>query len=71
MLLVFSMRKCSSRVVGVQDQNADAIIEQMLTKFIHHNETLFNDLNLKFGKGLYQNLFFKNVTIVEPIWKEL
>ena len=34
----------------VQDQNAD---EQMVTKFIYHNEGFFNILNLKVGGGLY------------------
>ena len=38
---------------GVQDQNADVINEQMLTKYIYHNEGFFNILNLKFGGGLY------------------
>ena len=30
---------------GVQDQNADVINEQMLTKYIYHNEGFFNILN--------------------------
>ena len=35
--------------VGVQGQNADVINEQVLTKFIHHNKSFFNTLNLKCG----------------------
>ena len=38
---------------GVLYQNADVINEQVLTKFIYHNEGFFNILNLKFGGGLY------------------
>ena len=43
----------SGGVGGGQDQNADVINEQMLTKYIYHNEGFFNILNLKFGGGLY------------------
>ena len=42
----------------VQDQNADAIIEQMVNQLMHHNETFFNNLSVKFGEGSYQNLNF-------------
>ena len=44
--------------VSVQDQNDDVIIEQILTEFMHHNETFFNNMSLKFGEGSYQNLYF-------------
>ena len=43
---------------GFQDQNDDVIIEQILTEFMHHNETFFNNMSLKFGEGSYQNLDF-------------
>ena len=38
---------------GVQDQYADVINEQVLTKFIYHNEGFFNIFNLKFVAELY------------------
>ena len=37
--------------VGVQGQNADVINEQVLTKFIYHNEGFFNIL--KFDGRIY------------------
>ena len=47
----------------VQDQNADVIIGQMLTKFMHHSETFFDNLSLVFGEVSYQNLLFFHVAL--------
>ena len=41
---------------GVQDKNADAKNEQVLTNFIHHNKSFFNNLSIKFSGRLYQKL---------------
>ena len=45
--------------LGVHDQNADVINEQMLTKFIYHNEGSFNILNLKFLEDYIKPLIFR------------
>ena len=47
---------------GVQDQNDDVINEQMLTKFIYHNEVFFNILIFKFGGGFYKTLDFSKIS---------
>ena len=56
---------------GVQDENADVINEQVLTRFIYHNEGFFNILNKNLVEDLILSFLSKqfSMCIEYASWK--